>query len=199
MTDPEITAPDRRWGVWPLVRAAVSVLTVMTAAYYLLVAFDNITNPASNWAFVKGVLSGDGTPAGDGFGWRAITAPWLQVTAYVGVILAETIAGVLLAVGGVAGLRGTSRPAIWADAQRWTIVGCLVGLLVFFFGFITVGGNWFIMYLNSKWNGLDPAFQNSVMTAFTFVCVVLVLTADRLATSARTTPPPTHPVERGDQ
>jgi predicted small integral membrane protein len=50
---------------------------------------------------------------------------------------------------------------------------------VFFFGFITVGGNWFVMYLNSKWNGLDPAFQNTTTTFLTALLVLGVLIFDR--------------------
>ena len=45
----------------------------MVAAHYLVVGFDNITNPtnpnASNWPFVQGVLSGDGVQA-DGDRWN---------------------------------------------------------------------------------------------------------------------------------
>ena len=54
------------------------------------------------------------------------------------------------------------------------------GLAVFFLGFITIGGNWFAMYLNSKFDGLDPAFQNAVMTLLTAVFVLAVVIADRL-------------------
>jgi predicted small integral membrane protein len=53
-------------------------------------------------------------------------------------------------------------------------------LAVFFLGFITIGGNWFIMYLNSKWNGLEPAFQNSVMTMFMLVFATGALVLNRL-------------------
>ena len=59
------------WSVWRIARLAASLFVLMTAAYYLVVAFDNITNPvnpnASNWPFVQGVLSGDGVPADSGF------------------------------------------------------------------------------------------------------------------------------------
>ena len=46
---------------------------------------------------------------------------------------------------------------------------------------MTVGGNWFIMYLNSKWNGLEPAFQNSVMTGIMLMMVTGVLIGSHLA------------------
>lgn len=165
--------------LWTLVRRAMSALVLMTASYYLVVAFDNITNPESNWVFVKGVLSLDGVPADSGFGWRAIDATWFQVVAYVGVIASEATAGALLAIGGIGGLRHSGKHFTWLRPQRFTILGCVVGLLVFFVGFIVVGGNWFVMYLNEKWNGLEPAFQNSMLTLATLICVLIVMFGGR--------------------
>jgi len=173
------------WSVWRIARLAASLFVLMTAAYYLVVAFDNITNPvnpnASNWPFVQGVLSGDGVPADSGFQWRFIDATWFQVLSYIGIIAGETITGILLLIGGILGIRRTSACPRWGRAQKWTFAGGTTGLLVFFFGFITVGGNWFIMYLNSKWNGLEPAFQNSVMTALMMIFVTGVLIGGHLA------------------
>jgi hypothetical protein len=41
------------------------------------------------------------------------------------------------------------------------------------------------MYLNSKWNGLEPAFQNSVMTALMMIFVTGVLIGGHLAPEHR--------------
>jgi predicted small integral membrane protein len=172
------------WSTPRVVRAASAAFTLMVAVYYIVVAFDNITNPtnpnASNWPFVKGVVSGDGVPADSGFEWRFIDATWFQALGYVLVIFGEALTGVLLFVGGIKGLRNSRRPSQWASNQRWTFIGGIVGLAVFFLGFITIGGNWFIMYLNSKWNGLEPAFQNSVMTMFMLVFATGALVLNRL-------------------
>ena len=120
-------------------RLITSLFILMVAAHYLVVGFDNITNPtnpnASNWPFVQGVLSGDGVPA------------------------------------------YSDR---WNNAQKLTFLGGFLGLGVFFFGFMVVGGNWFIMYLNSKWNGLAPAFQNSVMTITMLILTVGVMIGGHL-------------------
>lgn len=173
------------WSVWRMARVCTSIFVLMVAAYYLVVAFDNITDPvnpnASNWPFVQGVLSGDGVPADSGFEYRFITAEWFQVLSYIAIIAGETITGVLLLVAGILGLRRSRFCPQWGGAQKWTYAGGTVGLAVFFLGFITIGGNWFIMYLNSKWNGMEPAFQNSVMTAFMLVLVSVVLVGSHLA------------------
>lgn len=164
---------------WRLARIVVSGVILITASYYAVVAFDNISNPASNWVFVRGVMSLDGVPADSGFGWRAIDATPIQVAGYVGIILGETVSAVLLAVGGIGGLRRTSSHDRWLRTQRWSLLGCAAGLLVFFFGFIVVGGNWWVMYLNDKWNGLGPAFQDSVLTALAMLGVLVVAIGGR--------------------
>jgi predicted small integral membrane protein len=173
------------WSVWRVARVVTSLFVLMVSAYYLVVAFDNITNPvnpnASNWPFVQGVLSGDGVPADSGFEWRFIDATWFQALSYILIITGETITGVVLFIAGILGLRGSGSCPKWGRAQRWTYLGGLTGLGVFFFGFITVGGNWFIMYLNSKWNGLEPAFQNSVMTVSMLILVTGVLLGSHMA------------------
>jgi predicted small integral membrane protein len=168
-----------------MARVVTSLCVLMVAAYYLVVGFDNITNPtnpnAGNWPFVQGVISGDGVPADSGFEWRFIDATWFQAIAYIGVMTAETITGFLLLIAGIKGLRASPTCPRWGQAQKWTYAGGILGLAVFFLGFMVIGGNWFIMYLNSKWNGLEPAFQNSAMTALMLVLVTGVLVGGHLA------------------
>jgi len=48
---------------------------------------------------------------------------------------------------------------------------------------MVVGGNWFIMYLNSNWNGLEPAFQNSVITLAMLLLVTGVLIGGQMSSS----------------
>ena len=76
---------DSPWPFWRVARVVASAIVLMAAAYFLVVAFDNITNPTnpsgSNWPFVKGVLGGQGTPADNGFEWRFIDQTWFGVLA----------------------------------------------------------------------------------------------------------------------
>ncbi len=172
------------WTVWRTARVVTSIFVLMVASYYLVVGFDNITNPtnpnASNWPFVQGVLSGDGVPADSGFEWRFIDATWFQAISYIGIMTMETLTGIVLLIAGILGLRRSSTSAAWAGAQRWTYLGGILGLTVFMFGFMVVGGNWFIMYLNSKYNGLEPASQNIIFTLGMLILVTAVLVGSRL-------------------
>jgi predicted small integral membrane protein len=42
-------------------------------------------------------------------------------------------------------------------------------VLLFFAGFITLGGEWFSMWRSTAWNGLDPAFRNAMLASVTLV------------------------------
>ena len=105
---------------------------------------------ASNWPFVQGVLSGDGVPADIGFQWRFIDATWFQAASYIGIMTLETITGIVLLIAGITWLRASATSDRWNHAQKLTFIGGFLSLTIFFFGFMVVGGNWFIMYLNSK-------------------------------------------------
>ena len=178
------------WSVWRTARVATSVVVLIVASYYLLVGFDNITNPTnpavSNWPFVRGVMSGEGVPPDNGIAWRFIDATWLQACAYIMVMVLETLTGILLLVAGVKGLRTSVNSARWREAQVLTFAGGALGLLLFFFGFIVIGGNWFIMYLNSEWNGMEPAFQISMLTMGMLILTTAVMIGGLLADGQET-------------
>jgi predicted small integral membrane protein len=58
-------------------------------------------------------------------------------------------------------------------AQWLATAGLLMMLALFFGGFIVVGGEWFQMWRSTAWNGLDPAFRNTVIALATAMLVHL--------------------------
>ena len=73
--------------------------------------------------------------------------------------------------------RGTARPR----ARLASTIGLLMILALFFGGFIVIGGEWFQMWRSTAWNGLDPAFRNSVLALLTLVLLHLPQAAHRPA------------------
>jgi predicted small integral membrane protein len=67
------------------------------------------------------------------------------------------------------GERDTARPT----ARSASTIGLLMILVLFFGGFIVVGGEWFQMWRSTAWNGLDPAFRNCVLALVTLVLLHL--------------------------
>ncbi len=158
MSAPSVKAPSGllRLGTLPVV---VAVLTLITAAYYLLVAIGNITDFGTNQQFVLHVFEMDTTFNDEDVMWRAVGSSAVQNLAYLLIIAWEVlIAAVLIwaLVGWVGTLRagrGHERP------RRLSILGWTMILLLFAGGFIVIGGEWFQMWQSQTWNGQDAAFR----------------------------------------
>ncbi|MFB7503403.1 DUF2165 domain-containing protein [Streptomyces broussonetiae] len=155
------TTPTRHTGL----RLAAGVLTGILALYIALVALGNITDFGTNQQFVRHVLAMDTTFRDHDLMWRAITSTGLQDTAYVAIIVWETVAALVL-------IWGTWLWAWRKDdlARRWSTYGLLMLLLLFGAGFIAIGGEWFAMWQSKTWNGEDAAIR-----VFTLAGVALIV------------------------
>ncbi|MCL7425300.1 DUF2165 domain-containing protein [Streptomyces sp. YS415] len=142
-----------------------TLLTASVALYMALVAFGNITDFGTNQQFVRHVLAMDTTFKDDDLMWRAITSKGLQDTAYVAIIVWETLAALALIYGTWLWFRRGDR-----DARRWSTYGLLMVMLLFGAGFIAIGGEWFAMWQSGDWNGLDAATR-----VFVFSGIVLLV------------------------
>jgi len=143
----------------PIVRLCKIVMVLALAAFAFLVTFNNITDYNSNFEFVKHVLSMDTTFPDNAAMYRAITAPWMWHLGYWAIIAGEGLTFLLLIWGAIR--MWAVRNATGAEfdaAKTLTIAGATVGFVVWFGGFIVVGGEWFLMW-QSTWNGQDAAFR----------------------------------------
>lgn len=159
---------------------ACTVIVAINGLYIFLVALGNITDFDTNQAFVQHVLAMDTINFGAGEGvnidqdvaWRAIESPFIQNVAYIGVIIWETLTAVVLLASVWLWLRAAKTRSFDAP-RRLATIGLLMILILFMGGFITVGGEWFQMWRSVEWNGLEPAFRNSVLAAFGLVLIHL--------------------------
>jgi predicted small integral membrane protein len=136
------------------------IMVLALSAFAFMVTFNNITDYGSNFSFVQHVLSMDTTFPGNAAMYRAITQPMVWHAAYWLIIAGEGIAFVLLLLGAVR-LWLARKASGWAfnEAKQWVVAGATVGFLVWFFGFMVVGGEWFLMWQSHTWNGQDAAFR----------------------------------------
>lgn len=147
---------------------SATLLTASVALYIALVAFGNITDFGTNQAFVQHVLAMDTTFKDDDLMWRAITSKGLQNTAYVAIIVWETLAALVLIYGTYLWVRRDDRAA-----RRFSTYGLLMLMLLFGAGFIAIGGEWFSMWQSDTWNGLDAALRVFVFSGITLLVVNL--------------------------
>ena len=156
-----------------ILRAAKVVLVFAVGLYYTIVVFTNLTDYYSNYQFVRHVLMMDSTFPGNHEMWRALNAPACHTAFYAGIIAWESIAMLLCWWGGVHLARAFSAPAaVFHQAKRVALAGLVVALLMWLVAFLTVGGEWFLMWQSKAWNGQEAAFR-----MFTVVGIVLLLVA----------------------
>jgi predicted small integral membrane protein len=124
------------------------------AVFALLVAFDNLADYGSNYAFVRHVLSMDTVFPDNQLIYRRISTPWVWQAGYALIIAGEAATGLGMAVAAFAMARALRADASrFAHAKRFVFVAAGLGFAVWFFGFMVVGGEWFQMWQSPKWNG----------------------------------------------
>jgi len=155
-----------------ILRLSKISLLLAVALYYLIVAFNNLTDYNSNYQFVHHVLLMDSTFPGNHAMWHALPEPGLQTAFYWSIIAWESATCVLCFVGGVRLIRALRSPVeVFQRAKSVGIGALTLGCMLWFVAFTTVGGEWFLMWQSHLWNGQDAAYR-----MFTVVGIVLLVT-----------------------
>jgi predicted small integral membrane protein len=150
-------------------RLAKLLLVASLAAFAFIVAYDNVVDYDSNYEFVRHVLSMDTTFPTNTLRSRAITSPALWNAAYIAIITTEALTALAFAKGAYDLLRNLRAPAQrFQAARRFTIIGATIAFLLWFTGFMVIGGEYFSMWQSAIWNGQQAAFRF-------YVTVLLVL------------------------
>jgi predicted small integral membrane protein len=143
-----------------LVRVSKTAMVAAIALFASLVAFGNITDYGTNFVFVQHVLSMDSIFPDATIKYRAITSPILHHAAYNLIIAAETLTAMLCWIGAFRLLWTLRADALsFNRAKRWAVAGLTLGFLVWQVGFMSVGGEWFGMWMSQQWNGVPGAFR----------------------------------------
>jgi predicted small integral membrane protein len=154
-----------------ILRIAKMSLVFAVALFYSFVVFNNVTDYDSNYQFIRHVLMMDSTFAGNRGMWRALNQPALHTVFDASIITWETVTMFLCWWGGLRlarTLRGTA--AAFHSAKGAAIAALLLSLLMWLVAFLSVGGEWFLMWQSKAWNGQEAAFR-----MFTVVGIVLLL------------------------
>jgi predicted small integral membrane protein len=152
-------------------RLAKILLVAAIGFYYALVVLNNLTDYDSNYQFVHHVLLMDTTFPGNHLMWRAIHSALVYSIFYNGIILWEFLTTLLIAIGVIQLCRAWRKPAAaFNSAKRVSIIALTAGSLLWLVAFLTVGGEWFLMWQSKTWNGQDSAFR-----FFAIIGIVLIL------------------------
>jgi len=150
------------------------MMVLAFALYASLVAFNNLTDYNSNFFIAAHVLLMDTTfPDNQGL-WRAIESPFLHHAAYAMIIVTEILIAGLCWLGGLRLCQNIKNPSSFNQAKGLAILGLSLGFFLWFVGFMTIGGEWFLMWQSEVANGQQAAFRLAMITTVTLIYLVQV-------------------------
>jgi predicted small integral membrane protein len=161
-----------------IIRLSKTAMVAAIALFASLVAFGNITDYGTNWAFVQHVLSMDTVYPTTTIKYRAIESPALQTAGYVLIIAAESLTAILCWIGAARLLVASGDAAAFNRAKGVAVAALTLGFIIWQVGFMSIGGEWFGMWMSSKWNGVPDAFRFFVTILMVLIYLVLPDQAD---------------------
>jgi predicted small integral membrane protein len=163
-----------------IVRVSKLLLVMAMALLASLVSFGNLTDYGSNLTFVQHVFLMDTTFPGNANMYRAISSPVVQNAGYMLIIALETATAVCCWIGAINiwRARRAAGPA-FTQAKRMAIAGLTLGFLTWQVSFMSIGGEWFDMWMSTTWNGEESAFR--FFATFALVLIFVSLRNDDIA------------------
>jgi predicted small integral membrane protein len=154
-------------------RIAKSLLLAGIGLFYTLVVINNLTDFDSNYQFVQHVLSMDSTFSGNHGMYRALTSPSWHLAFYSSIIAWEIVTTILLWWGFANLIKARHLTASkFNAAKRIPIIALTVSLLMWLVAFMSVGGEWFLMWQSRDWNGQQAAFRNFAIAALVLLLLL---------------------------
>jgi predicted small integral membrane protein len=156
-----------------MMRLAKIAVAAAAGVLILLVALNNLLDYGTNFDVVAHILSMDAIPPSP-LTWRAISAPALHHLCYWFIILAEFASAGLTLHGAFVLWRAREAPAAaFHGAKGRAVAGLTIGFLLYFFGFMAIGGEWFQMWRAGFYNMQEPAFRfiGSIGVAMIFIAL----------------------------
>ncbi|CAM3361612.1 DUF2165 domain-containing protein [Vagococcus fessus] len=142
----------------------LKIFTVlMPTSFTFFVIIDNIFFAwDDNFQFVKHVMSMD--TVNSVVDWRNFDSPMIWKTAYTLLICFETATFFIGVYALIRLLRALNKDNdAFFKAKLWGYLTFIFTLLIWFFGFIDIGGEWFKMWLSPSWNGQPIAMWLSIL------------------------------------
>jgi predicted small integral membrane protein len=163
-----------------IIRISKLLLVMSMGLLASLVAFGNLTDYGSNFAFVQHVFLMDTIFPGSAITYRAITSSVVQNAGYILIIALEAVTAVCCWIGAFNMWRARrAAGSIFNREKRWAIVGLTLGFLTWQVAFMSIGGEWFGMWMSATWNGEESAFR--FFATFALVLIFVSLRNDDIA------------------
>lgn len=143
-----------------MIRLSKIAMAAMIALLTFLITLNNILDYDSNYEFVRHVLSMEDTSPTNTLISRAVAHPILLSLSYWTIIVGEGVTCLFFLMGSWKLWRAKRASGlIFNQAKKWVYAGATMAMLVWFLGFMVIGGEYFLMWQSAIWNGQESAFR----------------------------------------
>lgn len=150
-----------------MIRISKIVCVTAVAFYCFLVVIGNISDSSANYSNVVKTLSMNEIIPGSSIGYRAITNPIFQGLAFIIIVCCESLSGILCAYGAWVLFRARKASATgFNQAKKWATVGLTCGFLTWQVLFMSIGGEWFGLWMS-------PVLSGAINSAFHIFMMIL--------------------------
>lgn len=135
----------------------------LISLYMSIVCFNNLTDYDSNFQFIRMVSGMGDVFSREKTGYRSINSTAVHHFMYLFIIVLELTIAILSITGVFNMVRKVKSGAVeFNQSKKPLILGLALGVIVWFGMFITIGGEWFLMWQSKNWNGQNTAFLLSI-------------------------------------
>ena len=139
-------------------RIAKFILLCSAAIFYFITVFNNIADYSANLRFIQNVAGMTDT-FNDTLLWRRMESDFMHWLLYIVIIGWELLAGVLCVYAAFLMWKYRKEAVLFKRAIAAGMIAHVFSLLLWYFAFIIIGGQWFLMWQSENWNGQDAAFR----------------------------------------
>ncbi len=141
-----------------LIRRSKILCIAAISFFCLLTSFGNISDYYNNFSLVERALTMKDAFPNSTITYRAITNPVLHHVAYLIIIILETLTAVLCMVGTWKLFRARNQTgALFNKNKNWAIAGLTLGFLTWQVLFMSIGGEWFGIWMSQMLHGAIAA------------------------------------------
>lgn len=127
--------------------------------YASLICFNNVFDYGPNFQFVSMVAKMEDTFSKDKNSWRLINSSFWHAVFFISIVACEITIAVCLWLGSFKMINKLRASATeFKNAKKCTSFGLSLGVLLWFVVFISIGGEWFLMWQSKTWNVQPTAF-----------------------------------------
>ncbi|SFS14060.1 Predicted small integral membrane protein [Granulicella pectinivorans] len=157
-----------------ILRLSKCILLAGVSFFFTLVVFNNLADYNANYQFVRHILMMDTIFPNSPSLWRSLQSSTLHTLFYHSIIATEAVIALVSWWGTINLLRAIrATPAAFQQAKSVGTVALTLACSLWLVAFLTVGGEWFLMWQSHGWNGQEEAFRMFTICAFVLVYLTL--------------------------